>query len=227
VTLHTSKSYCRAAMGSSRLLSQVGRLRGTLAHSRKLREGFRKLREDFQQQIVQSRKLWATSRQLVAHSRRQGVELRDAITGPREPILRFPHSRSQLLLPIPACAARVGISIVNIPAGRCRANAHDARRGRTSCALRQHINNLTPTKLTRRARMTRLSRRRRSSLNNRIPVVVRMQVGCARCGHSEDETYEFDMPFAKSQAMEAYEPGKCQECDGPFQMHLKRTQRRQ
>jgi len=132
------------------LTAQVGKLRGTLAHSRKLREGFRKLREDLQQQIVQSRKLWAASRRLVAHSRRQGVELRDAIIGPREPILRFPHSRSQLLLPIPACAARVGISIVNIPVGRCRANAHDARWGRTSCASRQHINDLTPTKPTRR-----------------------------------------------------------------------------
>jgi hypothetical protein len=41
-------------------------------------------------------------------------------------------------------------------------------------------------------------------MDNRIPVVVRMHVECARCGHTEDETYEFDMPFAKSQPMEAY-----------------------
>jgi hypothetical protein len=49
-------------------------------------------------------------------------------------------------------------------------------------------------------------------MNNEIPVVVRMHVECARCGHTEDETYEFDMPFAKSQPMEAYEPGKWGEC---------------
>jgi hypothetical protein len=30
-----------------------------------------------------------------------------------------------------------------------------------------------------------------------IPVVVRMRAECARCGRSEDDTYEFDMPFAK------------------------------
>src|SRR5690348_240709 len=30
-----------------------------------------------------------------------------------------------------------------------------------------------------------------------IPVIVRMRVECARCGHAEDDTYEFDMPFAK------------------------------
>ena len=54
-----------------------------------------------------------------------------------------------------------------------------------------------------------------------------MQVECARCGHTENETHEFDMPFAKSQPMEAYEPGKCPKCGGPIQMHLKRTQQRQ
>jgi len=43
----------------------------------------------------------------------------------------------------------------------------------------------------------------------RIPVVVRMRVECARYGHTEDDTYKFDMPFAKAQSMEAYEPGKC------------------
>jgi hypothetical protein len=51
-----------------------------------------------------------------------------------------------------------------------------------------------------------------------------MQVECASCGHTEDETYEFDMPFAKPQAMEAYESGKCPKCGAPIQMHLKRTQ---
>lgn len=61
-------------------------------------------------------------------------------------------------------------------------------------------------------------------MDNRIPVVVRMHVECASCGHTDDETYEFDMPFAKSQPMEAYEPGKCPECGAPIQMHLKRRQ---
>ena len=44
-------------------------------------------------------------------------------------------------------------------------------------------------------------------MDDDIPVVVRMRVECARCGHAEDETYEFDLPLAKAQAMEAYEPG--------------------
>jgi hypothetical protein len=64
-------------------------------------------------------------------------------------------------------------------------------------------------------------------MDNRIPVVVQMRVECAMCGHTEDETYEFDMPFAKSQPMEANEPGECPECGAPIQMHLKRTQQRQ
>ena len=63
-------------------------------------------------------------------------------------------------------------------------------------------------------------------MDNRIPVVVRMHVECARCGHTEDETYEFTTPFAKSQPMEAYELGKCPKCGAPIQMHLKRTQQR-
>ena len=54
-----------------------------------------------------------------------------------------------------------------------------------------------------------------------------MRVECASCGHTEDETYEFDMPFSKSQPMEASEPGKCPDCGAPIQMHLKRTQQRQ
>lgn len=43
-------------------------------------------------------------------------------------------------------------------------------------------------------------------------------------GHAEDDTYEFDLPFAKAQAIEAYEPGKCLECGAPVQMHLKQAQ---
>jgi ribosomal protein S27AE len=57
-----------------------------------------------------------------------------------------------------------------------------------------------------------------------IPVIVRMRVECARCGHAEDETYEFDLPLAKAQPMEAYEPGKCSECGASVQVHLKRWQ---
>ena len=55
-----------------------------------------------------------------------------------------------------------------------------------------------------------------------VPVTVTMRVTCG-CGHAEDETYEFDMPFAKSKPMEAYEPGKCPKCGAAIQMHLKRT----
>ena len=54
-----------------------------------------------------------------------------------------------------------------------------------------------------------------------------MQVECATCGHTEDDTYEFDMPFAKSQAMETDEPGRCPKCGASIQMHLKRSQQRQ
>jgi hypothetical protein len=64
-------------------------------------------------------------------------------------------------------------------------------------------------------------------MDHRIPVVVRMRIECARCGHTDDERFEFDMPFAKAQAMEAHEPGKCPECGAPIHMHLKRTQQRQ
>ena len=54
-----------------------------------------------------------------------------------------------------------------------------------------------------------------------------MRVECARCGHVADDTYEFDMPFANAQAMEAHEPGKRPECKAPVLMHLTRTQQRQ
>lgn len=54
-----------------------------------------------------------------------------------------------------------------------------------------------------------------------------MRVECGRCGHMVDETYEFDMPLAKAQAMETYLPGRCEECDARVQMYLKRTQQRQ
>ena len=63
--------------------------------------------------------------------------------------------------------------------------------------------------------------------DKRIPVTVRMRVECATCGHTEDDTYEYELPFRKAQPMEAYEPGKCPECGAPIKMHLKRTQQRQ
>ena len=66
-----------------------------------------------------------------------------------------------------------------------------------------------------------------AGMDDRIPIVVRMRVECARCGHHEDDTYKFDMPRAKAQAMEATEPGKCPHCGEPVQIHLKRTQRMQ
>jgi hypothetical protein len=47
-----------------------------------------------------------------------------------------------------------------------------------------------------------------------------------RCGHSENDTYEFDLPLTKAQPMEAYEPGKCLECGTSVQMHPERTQLR-
>ena len=49
----------------------------------------------------------------------------------------------------------------------------------------------------------------------------------AASGHTEDEPYEFDIPFTESQPIEAYEPGKCPECGAPIHMHLRRTQQRQ
>jgi len=54
-----------------------------------------------------------------------------------------------------------------------------------------------------------------------------MRVECARCGHAEDDTYEFDLPLTKAQPMEAYELGKCAECGASVQMHLKRTNQRE
>lgn len=61
----------------------------------------------------------------------------------------------------------------------------------------------------------------------KIPVVVRMRVECAKCGYVEDDTYEFDMPIAKAQPREEYEPGECPECGAPVQIYLRRTQQMQ
>ena len=51
-----------------------------------------------------------------------------------------------------------------------------------------------------------------------------MRVECARCGHFEDDTYEFDMPLAESEPMEEYVAGKCPDCGAPIRMHLNRAQ---
>ena len=61
-------------------------------------------------------------------------------------------------------------------------------------------------------------------MDDDIPVVVRMRVECARCGHFEDDTYEFELPLAESEPMEEYVAGKWPDCGAPVQMHLKRTQ---
>ena len=66
-----------------------------------------------------------------------------------------------------------------------------------------------------------------SNLDHDIPVVVRVRVECARCGHAEDESYECDMPRAKVQPREESMPGRCPECGAPMHMHLRRTQQRQ
>ena len=60
-----------------------------------------------------------------------------------------------------------------------------------------------------------------------IPVVVRMEVKCVRCGHHEDETYHFELPIVKAQPKEAYKSGKCPDCGASVQIHLKRTQQMQ
>lgn len=64
-------------------------------------------------------------------------------------------------------------------------------------------------------------------MDDDIPVVVRMRVECTRCRTFRGRHYEFDMPFAQAQAMEAYEPGKCPKCSALIHIHLKRTQQRQ
>lgn len=50
------------------------------------------------------------------------------------------------------------------------------------------------------------------SMDDDIPVIVRMRVECDRCGHAEDDTYEFDLPLGKAQTMEQHVLGKCPKC---------------
>lgn len=64
-----------------------------------------------------------------------------------------------------------------------------------------------------------------TDVDDDIPVIVRMRVECGKCGHTENDTYEFAMPLAKAQPMEAYEPARCPECGAAVKMHLVRTQR--
>jgi hypothetical protein len=56
----------------------------------------------------------------------------------------------------------------------------------------------------------------------RVPVIVTMRVKC-RCGHTEDETYELEMPIAGAEPREEDVPGTCHECHAPILIHLKRT----
>jgi hypothetical protein len=56
---------------------------------------------------------------------------------------------------------------------------------------------------------------------NAVPVVVTMRVKCG-CGHSQVETYEFDLPAAESDAKEEYVPGTCPECGAPIRIDLRR-----
>jgi hypothetical protein len=49
-----------------------------------------------------------------------------------------------------------------------------------------------------------------------------MRVKCG-CGHTEDETYEFDLPAAGAEPLEEHVPGTCPECRAPIRIHLKRT----
>jgi ribosomal protein S27AE len=61
-------------------------------------------------------------------------------------------------------------------------------------------------------------------MDDEIPVTVRMRVECARCGHAEDDTFEFDMSCDNSEPMAEAVPGKCPECGARVVMHLSRTQ---
>jgi hypothetical protein len=58
--------------------------------------------------------------------------------------------------------------------------------------------------------------------NETVPVMVTMRVRCG-CGHTEDETYEFDLPIAGAKPMEEEVPGTCHECHAPILIHLKRA----
>jgi ribosomal protein S27AE len=60
-------------------------------------------------------------------------------------------------------------------------------------------------------------------MDEEIPVIVRMRVHCGHCGHIEDETYEFDLPFEQAQPLEASEPGRCPDCGAAIRMELRRT----
>ena len=64
-------------------------------------------------------------------------------------------------------------------------------------------------------------------MHDDIPVVVWTRIECAKYGHTEDDTYEFDMPLAKARPRGEYVPGSCQKCSAPVQMYLIRTQQMQ
>lgn len=73
--------------------------------------------------------------------------------------------------------------------------------------------------------MDRVSLSRHSGpMEDKIPVVVRMHVDYAECGHTEDDTYEFDLPIAKAQPKEEFVHGECPECVARVRIYLIRTQ---
>lgn len=60
-------------------------------------------------------------------------------------------------------------------------------------------------------------------MDDDIPVIVCLRVDCSKCGHAEDETYEFDMPAVNAHPEEAREPGTCPKCGAPVQIYLRRV----
>ena len=45
-------------------------------------------------------------------------------------------------------------------------------------------------------------------MDDEIPIVVRMRVECTKCGHAEEDTYEFEMPIDEAQPTEERAAGK-------------------
>jgi len=64
-------------------------------------------------------------------------------------------------------------------------------------------------------------------MDDEIPIVVRMRVECSKCGHADEDTYEFEMPIDEAQPEEERAPGKCPDCGAPVWIYLSRTQRMQ
>jgi hypothetical protein len=52
-------------------------------------------------------------------------------------------------------------------------------------------------------------------MDDEIPILVRMRVECTKCGHSEEDTYEFEMPIDEAQPTEERAAGTCPDCGAP------------